>query len=219
MKIQKKNVFIPLRSNSLVFICAVRNFANVSFHSSFLCFSCCISATWQLAEWCLVNSLFTALTSLWIKDTSVVCSVFYRTKCPHRHTVAHFKIKLWEYERAHTNVCVSACTVCMCVYLRTWKTVGIIIRCKCVWVLGCVGEWVVSMCSAEAPMDQPVLCSSLYALWWSGAWASGRALYFPAQTDGLSWSRSGTHHCSKKRSLHASERQRNQLAGYFVELH
>lgn len=63
-------------------------------------------------------------------------------------------------------------------YLRPWMTAGIIIRYKSVWVwmFRCVGEWVVSMCSGEAPVDQLVLCSSLYALWWSGAWASGRAL-------------------------------------------
>lgn len=40
-----KKLFIPLRSYSLMFVCAAQNFTNVSFHSSCLCFSGCVSAT------------------------------------------------------------------------------------------------------------------------------------------------------------------------------
>lgn len=98
--------------------------------------------------------------------------------------------------------------------------------CTCLCV--CKGEcavlsFPVSMC--EASMDQILLCSSLFTLWWSSAWALGRALIFQHRLmDCLEVFQGHIVSLFYKKapalsSLHASECQQNQLAGYVVRLH
>lgn len=73
-------------------------------------------------------------------------------------------------------------------------------------------------------MDQLVLCSLLYALWWSSAWALGTLIIFQHKLmDCLEVFQGRIFSLFKKApalsSLHESECQQNQLAGFVVRLH
>lgn len=101
-------------------------------------------------------------------------------------------------------------------------------KCECVFVYVRVSVKMlslqVSMCSGEAPMDQLVLSSLLYVLWWSSAWALGRALIYQRRLmDCFEVFRGLISPLFKKTPamsrLHSSECQQNQLAGCVVRLH